>query len=95
MTFKEFKDSLRNTQPPAGLNNLLQALWYDAKGDWNAAHQIAQETSTREGSWIHAFLHRKEGDLSNASYWYHQAGEVMPSNPLEEEWGSIVRKFLE
>lgn len=94
MTFDQYRASLAHSKPPAGLSPLLQALWFDAKGDWNQAHQIAQDISSRDGSWVHAFLHRKEGDLSNASYWYHQANRSVPSLSLEQEWESIVGAML-
>ena len=68
MTLAQFKDSLTNSSPPE-VSPLLQAMWYDGNGNWNKAHDIAQEIHSREGSWIHAYLHRKEGDLSNAQYW--------------------------
>lgn len=64
MTVKEFKDSLAEEQPPGGLSLALQALWHDAQGDWNAAHELAQSDNGRDGAWVHAYLHRKEGDLS-------------------------------
>ena len=74
MTFDEFKSSLQYGAPPADLTDAVKALWYDGKGDWNRSHDIAQEIYTADGSWVHAYLHRKEGDLGNASYWYSRAG---------------------
>ncbi len=94
MTFTEFKASLLDNQPPGETGNLLQAMWHDAKGDWNNAHQIAQDADTAEGAWVHAYLHRKEGDPSNALYWYHRAKRTMPKISLEEEWESIVKKLM-
>ena len=94
MTFTELKTSLNSQAPPAGINDLVMALWYDAKGDWNRAHEIVQDLSSRDAAWIHAYLHRKEGDLGNASYWYNRAHQNMPSVSLEEEWGSIVEALL-
>lgn len=94
MTFEEFKASLNATEPSAKLSPLLVALWYDGKNDWENSHNVAQEIHSREGSWIHAYLHRKEGDLSNASYWYNKAGRTMPKVSLQEEWENIVRQFL-
>ena len=70
-------------------------MWYDGKGDWHKAHDIAQDIHTREGSWIHAYLHRKEGDLSNAQYWYHRANQKMPTYDLSKEWEELVIAFLE
>lgn len=96
MSFQEFQDSLRQPVPPAALTPLLRALWYDGKGDWEAAHNIAQDVHTSEGSLIHAYLHRKEGDNSNAAYWYRRAGRSIPSRmTLEEEWKVIVSGFLD
>lgn len=94
MTFEEFKSSLLQSIPPANLKPLAKALWFEGKGDWEAAHNIAQDVHTNEGSWVHAYLHRKEGDVGNASYWYHRAGKSMPSMSLDEEWTSIVKIFL-
>lgn len=94
MTLSEFKETLHKQQPPPGTNVLLQALWHDGKGDWEAAHTIAQDVHTNHGSWIHAYLHRKEGDLGNASYWYHRAGKPVPSGTLEKEWEALVAYFL-
>ena len=94
MTFQEFKSTLGDAQPPSKVSNILKALWHDGKGDWEASHNIAQDIHTTDGSWIHAYLHRKEGDLGNASYWYHRAGKPMPSVSLEEEWKALVTNFL-
>ncbi|MDA0195996.1 MAG: hypothetical protein O2887_13270 [Bacteroidetes bacterium] len=93
MTFQEFLQSVSNSQPPK-TTQLLLALWYDKKGDWNKSHEIAQDIHTPEGSWIHAYLHRKEGDIWNADYWYRQAGQTRPSVSLDEEWEMIVKAFL-
>lgn len=94
MTIEAFKSSLSGDHPPEGVPKLLQALWYDGKNDWAAAHNIAQDIETAEGSWIHAYLHRKEGDPGNASYWYHRAGKPMPDISLEEEWEQIAIALL-
>jgi len=94
MTFEEFKVSISNPQPPENLHPLLQALWFDGKDDWESSHNIAQEIQTAEGSWIHAYLHRKEGDLGNASYWYNRANRPMPKVSLKEEWENIVKECL-
>ena len=94
MTFEEFKLSLQQSSPPASLNTLAKALWFDGKGDWEGAHNLAQDVETNDGSWVHAYLHRKEGDVGNASYWYHRAGKKMPTVPLEDEWVSIVKALL-
>lgn len=94
MTLEEFKSSLKNSAPPEGLTPLLEALWYEGKNDWEMAHNIAQDINSNDGSWIHAYLHRKEGDLGNASYWYSRAGRRMPEVSLEKEWEEIVRELL-
>jgi len=94
MTFSEFRDSLKQSTPPSNLKNTLQALWYDAKGDWESAHNVAQDINTREGSWIHAYLHRKEGDLGNASYWYHRANQPVSKKSLVDEWEEITKAML-
>lgn len=93
MTLQEFKTSLKERQPPQ-VAVLLQALWYEAKGDWEKAHDLAQDVHTPDGSWIHAYLHRIEGDISNAEYWYHRANRKMPKLPLREEWEAIVSELL-
>ena len=94
MTFDDFKASLKKDSPPEGLSPLLQALWYDGKNDWTGSHNIAQDIYTNDGSWIHAYLHRKEGDPGNAAYWYRKAGKPVPTVSLEKEWEAIVRAFI-
>ena len=95
MTLNEFTSSLTQPEPPAGLSKLLQAMWYDGKNDWDAAHNIAQDISSSEGSWIHAYLHRREGDEGNAAYWYRRAGKPIPHSSLQDEWRNIVASLLE
>lgn len=94
MTLTEFKASLAHDTPPTGLHPLLESLWYDGKGNWEMAHNIAQEIHSDSGSWVHAYLHRKEGDKSNASYWYHMAGKPFPTVGLDEEWDQMVGNFV-
>ena len=94
MTLEEFKQSLKNTKPPANINNLLKAMWYDGTNDWEMAHTIVQDLNSQEAAWIHAYLHRKEGDVGNASYWYHRAGRNMPDVSLKEECEEIVNDLL-
>ena len=94
MTLDEFTASLSQPRPPDGLSNLLQAMWYDGKDDWNAAHNIAQDITSPDGSWIHAYLHRREGDEGNAMYWYRRAGKPMPRMSLQNEWEQIVTALL-
>jgi hypothetical protein len=94
MTLKDFRNSLKQSTLPKGISELLKALWYDGRGDWNTAHAIAQEIYTSDGSWVHAYLHRKEGDIANASYWYQKAGKPRPNHSLEEEWQQLAEIFL-
>ena len=95
MTLDEFRQSLAATEPPARLTHALAALWWDAKGDWKRAHQSAQQDEGAEGSWVHAYLHRKEGDQDNAAYWYRRAGQPVCRVPLDAEWLNIARALLE
>jgi hypothetical protein len=94
MDYKEFVGSLSSSQPPPGLPETLQALWYDGKGNWERSHEIAQDIHDKNGSWIHAYLHRKEGDLSNARYWYAMAGKKETNKTLQEEWEELSKAFL-
>ena len=94
MLFEKFQASLSHELPPAGIDPLLEALWYDAKGDWEKSHNIAQDIESKEGALIHAYLHRKEGDLWNADYWYAKAGKKMYQGALEDEWISLVKTLL-
>ncbi len=94
MKFEEFTESLGNDSPPNNLNQLLLALWYDAKGDWESSHNIAQDIDTPDGALIHAYLHRKEGDNWNADYWYRRAGSKRPEIDLEEEWRQLASAYL-
>jgi len=94
MTLDDFHQSLSATEPPARLSHALAGLWWDAKGDWARAHESAQQDEGPEGSWVHAYLHRKEGDHDNAAYWYSRAGKPMCWEPLDAEWMSIVRCLL-
>jgi hypothetical protein len=93
MTLKEFKESLSQEIRPPGISEYLKALWYDAKEDWEKAHTIIQDIEDKTAAWIHAYLHRKEGDIPNADYWYNRAGRKRPSLTLQEEWESIVKKL--
>jgi len=94
MSFQEFVESLDLQDPPPLSNPLLVALWHDAKGDWSRAHTIAQDIDGSMACWIHAYLHRKEGDRSNAHYWYDRAGKNMPTDSLEQEWSNLVRALI-
>ena len=94
MTFIEFKDSLKSDQPPLDLPIALTALWYDGKGNWDQAHHEVDHLDDLNSALIHAYLHRKEGDIWNADYWYKRAKETRPQIPLEEEWQELVIRFL-
>ncbi|HEV8287013.1 MAG TPA: hypothetical protein VGQ09_22035 [Chitinophagaceae bacterium] len=94
MTFKEFQKFLSAPTPPNNLSAYLQSLWYDANGDWNKAHTIIQDIEDKTAAWIHAYLHRKEGDIGNADYWYKRAGKNRPDLSLQEEWKTIVKELL-
>ena len=91
MTLEEFQTS---GSEPAGLTPPLRALWHDGRGDWNAAHRIAQEDDSPDAAWVHAYLHRKEGDTSNARYWYARAKKPAHPGTPEEEWRGLVRELL-
>ncbi len=93
MTVSEFKKSLDILLPPQ-VPTLLKAMWHDAHGEWDKAHDMAQDVNTQDGSWIHAYLHRKEDDRSNAQYWYNRANRKMPNYSLEQEWEEIVSILL-
>ena len=80
--------------PPPDLAPPLLALWWDARGDWAAAHEAAQAGEDATSAWVHAYLHRREGDLSNAGYWYRRAGKVMPAGTLDEEWRALATALL-
>jgi hypothetical protein len=90
----QFKASLSGKAPPAGLGGALAALWHAAKGDWARAHELAQEQDDTAGAWVHAYLHRVEGDQSNAGYWYRRAGKPTARTALETEWDEIARALL-
>jgi hypothetical protein len=95
MTLDDFRASLEASVPPAGLRPALRALWHDARGDWDEAHHIAQGIEDRTGAWVHAYLHRREGDPANADYWYQRAGQPACSGPLDREWIQIVLALLQ
>src|SRR5262245_29092997 len=93
MTLDEFRSTLTAAAPP-DLSPALVALWHDARGDWDAAHRVAQDIDTPTGAWIHAYLHRKEGDLGNAAYWYRRASQPLASGALDAEWNAIAAALL-
>ena len=94
MNFEEYLKCIANQSPPSQLSETLTSLWWDKKGNWNTAHTIAQDIPTKEGSAIHAYLHREEGVLWNADYWYTRAGRKRPSISLEDEWKLLVKEML-
>ncbi len=94
MTLDEYLASIKNDQPSSELSATLTSLWWDKKGDWDRAHAIAQEIPTPPGSAVHAYLHREEGVLWNADYWYSRAGRMRPDIPLEAEWKQLVEEML-
>ena len=94
MTVDEFRATLSSTTPPPA-SALLLALWHDARGDWEKAHALAQDVDDASGAWVHAYLHRKEGDLGNAGYWYRRAKKPVAANALEEEWAATAGALLQ
>jgi hypothetical protein len=93
-TFSSFKESLNQPTPNKDLSAILKSLWYDGKGDWDAAHAQVDHLSDNNSALVHAYLHRKEGDMWNADYWYAKAKKNRPSISLEEEWKNLVEYFL-
>jgi hypothetical protein len=94
MDVPRFKGALADHEPPRGMSLLLQALWWAAKGDWDKAHAIAQDDDSADAAWVHAYLHRVEGDLVNAHYWYTRARRAPAASSLEAEWEAIVAALL-
>jgi len=94
VTLDDFRQSLAASTPPAELTFALVGLWWDAKGEWMRDHESAQQDEGAEGSWVHAYLHRKEGDQGNAAYWYRRAGKPVCRESLDAEWLSILKRLL-
>ncbi|PIE33905.1 hypothetical protein CSA56_09455 [candidate division KSB3 bacterium] len=94
MTLQDFRTSITNGVLPHGITKELEALWEDARGNWDTAHGIVQRMNTEDAMWIHAYLHREEGDLSNSRYWYSRTRYTMLDMSLEEEWESITDELL-
>jgi hypothetical protein len=90
----DFRASLSAAAPAKGLALPLAALWWAAKGEWDQAHSIVQEQSSTDAAWVHAYLHRVEGDLGNASYWYRKAGQPVAKDSLEAEWERIASALI-
>ena len=96
MQYREFMNSLAQDTCPGDVDPCLQALWYDAKGEWDAAHEIVQQLDSERAARVHAYLHRKEGDDWNSRYWHRQAGSRFPAGmSLEAEWTQLVRELTE
>lgn len=95
MTLTAFTRSLTDEAPPAGLSDALLALWHDARGDWDAAHEAVQDGSSADAAWVHAYLHRKEGDRANARYWYQRAGRPEATGALAAEWDQVATSLLD
>jgi hypothetical protein len=94
MNFETFQKSIKATTPPANISLYLLAMWYDANGNWDKAHSMIDNLNDATACWVHAYLHRKEGDKGNANYWYSRADKKMPSVSLPEEWENIVKALL-
>jgi hypothetical protein len=94
MDLAAFRASLEQPSPPPGLSLPLRALWLDARGDWDGAHDAAQADERGAGDWVHAYLHRKEGDAGNAAYWYRRARRPVCKTSLDEEWAAIAGALL-
>jgi hypothetical protein len=95
MTLDEFTQLIEKQEKcPESLSKALQALWYDKQGDWHKAHQVVQNANDTDSAWVHAYLHRKEGDLSNARYWYKRTGQPEFEAELNQEWEQITRQLL-
>lgn len=94
MLLDEFKSSLKDDTPPEGISVPLLSLWFDGRGDWHQAHSQVDSLSGKEAAHVHAYLHRKEGDLSNSDYWYRRAGQTRPDYSTEKEWEILVKDFI-
>jgi hypothetical protein len=94
MVFETFRQSIKGETPPAGITVYLLAMWYDAHGNWDQAHRMVDNLEDVTACWVHAYLHRKEGDQWNADYWYRKAGKKRPDISLTQEWESVVKALL-
>lgn len=94
-TLAEFKQTLNLDEPVSGLSDQLKSLWFDGKGDWHKAHNQVDHLTDQSSAWVHAYLHRKEGDIWNADYWYSRARQSRPNVSLEREWEQLVVHFLD
>jgi hypothetical protein len=89
----QFHESLKLSACPPQFSVFLKVLWYDGRGDWHTAHDLVNDLATPNAAWLHAYLHRKEGDLSNADYWYKRASRQRPKQSLQDEWQVLVTSF--
>lgn len=94
MQFQVFQQSIKENIPPANISVYLQAMWHDAQGDWATAHHLVDHLQDSTACWVHAYLHRKEGDIGNADYWYRRADKKRPGLSLQQEWETIVQALL-
>jgi hypothetical protein len=94
MQFEAFKQSLEHSTPPEGISVHLLSMWYDAGKDWDKAHHLVNDLDDSTACWVHAYLHRKEGDTGNADYWYRRASKKRPGMSLDKEWENIVKALL-
>ena len=94
MQFETFMQSIQAITPPQNISVYLLAMWYDATGNWDKAHALMDDLDDATARWVHAYLHRKEGDNSNANYWYRKADKKMPDISLQQEWENIVKAIL-
>ncbi|MEO6734001.1 MAG: hypothetical protein ABIN01_22455 [Ferruginibacter sp.] len=94
MQFEAFQQSIKDETPPAGISMYLLAMWQDGQGNWDKAHKVVDSLEDTTACWVHAYLHRKEGDSWNADYWYSKAGKKRPDVSLQQEWEAIVRSLL-
>jgi len=95
MSFPEFLRSLKQEDVPAGIGVPLQAMWQAARDKWDEAHRLVQDDSSADAAWVHAYLHRREGDVGNADYWYARAEKKRPDASLEQEWEAISSELLD
>jgi len=95
MDLDAYRKSLDGKAPPAELSSVLKAMWFAAKGDWDKAHELAQRDNSPAGAWVHAYLHRVEGDDGNASYWYARSGKTPSTARLQGEWMEITSELLQ
>jgi hypothetical protein len=94
MNLQDFRNSIAADAPPADMSPALAGLWWDLKGDWTRAHDAVNEEENAAAAWVHAYLHRKHGDTSNAAYWYEHVRKPASTKPFNEEWEEIARSLL-